>query len=68
MKDDSGDWRRAVLAGAAELGLAIGEAELSAYQAHLDLLLEHNERAGLTAITGETSASASSRRKPAMMT
>jgi len=44
-------WQRALLSGAAELGLSISAAQLAAYTQHLDLLLSHKVRAGLTAIT-----------------
>ena len=50
------EWGRLLLEGAAELGLAVSEAELAAYREHFALLLECNERAGLTAITDPASA------------
>jgi len=42
---------RALLTGAAALGLALPEADLAAYRAHFARLLEHNPRAGLTSLT-----------------
>jgi len=44
-------WQRSLLAGAADLGLPIADAHLAAYRAHLELLLAHDARAGLTTIT-----------------
>jgi len=49
MGDDP--FSRALLAGAADLGLSLPEADLAAYRAHFALLLEHNPRAGLTSLT-----------------
>jgi len=42
---------RALLSGAAELGLPLPAADLAAYRAHFALLLAHNARAGLTSLT-----------------
>jgi len=47
-------WQRDLAAGAALLGIAIGPAEIEAFRTYLQLLLEHNPRAGLTAITDPT--------------
>jgi len=44
-------WSRALLAGAAALGLDIAAPTLARCRAHLDLLLLHNPRAGLTSLT-----------------
>ncbi len=44
-------WRTTLLHGAAQLGLDIPDAHLTAYRTHLDLLLEHNQRASLTSVT-----------------
>lgn len=46
-----GAWEQLLAAGARQLGLAISPAQLSSCRRHLQLLLEHNPRAGLTAIT-----------------
>lgn len=45
------DWQRALRQGADEFNIALPEASLDRYQAYLDLLLAHNRRASLTAIT-----------------
>jgi 16S rRNA (guanine527-N7)-methyltransferase len=52
MARGNGDWEAALIGGAAEFGIELSAGELAAYRAHLDLLLEHNERAALTSITG----------------
>jgi 16S rRNA (guanine527-N7)-methyltransferase len=44
-------WEQLLASGARQLGLAISPAQFSTYRRHLQLLLEHNPRAGLTAIT-----------------
>jgi 16S rRNA (guanine527-N7)-methyltransferase len=44
-------WREALLSGAAELGLKIPEPQIAAHGRHLELILAHNARAGLTTIT-----------------
>ena len=44
-------WQATLLRGAAEFGLAPPPEEMEAYRAHLELLLLHNRRAGLTSIT-----------------
>jgi 16S rRNA (guanine527-N7)-methyltransferase len=49
-------WRDALLQGAQALGLPLTEAEVRAYGRHYALLLEHNERAGLTTITDPAEA------------
>ncbi len=44
------DWHTVLLEGAAELGIEIGEGQLAGYRAHLELLLEHRERASLISV------------------
>ncbi len=44
-------WRNALLTGAAGLGIAISEAEIARFQRHLELVMRHNEQAGLTTIS-----------------
>ena len=44
-------WQDALLAGAAALDIAIPEAEITLFQRHFELLMRHNERAGLTTIS-----------------
>jgi 16S rRNA (guanine527-N7)-methyltransferase len=46
----------ALLHGAQALGLPLTEAEVALYERHYALLLEHNERAGLTTITDPADA------------
>jgi len=47
----TGVWQSTLLRGAAEFGLAPTPEEMEAYRTHLELLLSHNRRAGLTSIT-----------------
>jgi len=49
--DETRQWRAALLAGAAELGLTISQAQIATLCKHFGLLLAHNRRAGLTTIT-----------------
>jgi len=51
MRQRGQDYNEALLDGARELGLQIAESQLAAYRTHLQLLFEHNRRAGLTTIT-----------------
>lgn len=51
MRERGQDYNEALLDGARELGLQIAESQLAAYRTHLQLLFEHNRRAGLTTIS-----------------
>jgi 16S rRNA (guanine527-N7)-methyltransferase len=44
-------WEDVVREGAAALGIEVSDDNLAAYRTHLELLLQHNARAGLTSIT-----------------
>jgi len=44
-------WQRALLEGAAELGIGIPTEWVDAFRTHFEMLLLHNPRAGLTTIT-----------------
>jgi 16S rRNA (guanine527-N7)-methyltransferase len=48
--DETVDWARTLVEGAAALGIEIGDEDLSAYRTHFELLVEHNERAALTSL------------------
>jgi 16S rRNA (guanine527-N7)-methyltransferase len=49
--DRMAQWRRALLDGAADLGISIPPEWADAFRTHFEMLLLHNPRAGLTTIT-----------------
>jgi 16S rRNA (guanine527-N7)-methyltransferase len=48
---DVSHWNRAVLDGAAALGLEVGSRELAAWRMHFELVMEHRKRAALTSLS-----------------
>jgi 16S rRNA (guanine527-N7)-methyltransferase len=49
--DSPAQWQRALRDGAADLGITIAPESADAFRVHFEMLLLHNPRAGLTAIT-----------------